>query len=216
MSWASASFALLSDVALGSLGGDLKRREKLTGHLADVLSNLYLATCAIRRFESEGRRKEDEPFLRWTTAECLSRAQAGFDAALRNFPVPVLGAVLRLVVAPWSRLNALALPPTDRQGHELARAMQERGPARERLLRGDFLSRDAGDPLARLERAFGLALQAQSIADRVRQATKDGRMARGDDAHARGIITAEEAQVLQQADAAREDAVQVDAFEVKA
>src|SRR5204863_2745334 len=38
LSWASASFALLSDLALGTLGGDLKRREKLTGHMADILT----------------------------------------------------------------------------------------------------------------------------------------------------------------------------------
>ncbi|HWM91585.1 MAG TPA: acyl-CoA dehydrogenase, partial [Thermoanaerobaculia bacterium] len=51
---ASARFALLTDLALLSLGSRLKLKEKLSGRFADVLSWMYLGFCALRRFEAEG------------------------------------------------------------------------------------------------------------------------------------------------------------------
>ena len=62
MNWASASFAFFADLALGSLGGRLKRKEKLTGRFADLLSWMYLGTAVLIRFEKEGRPEEQEPF----------------------------------------------------------------------------------------------------------------------------------------------------------
>ncbi len=216
--WASASFALFADVALGALGGDLKRREKLTGHLADVLSALYLATCAIKRFESEGRRSEDEPFLRWATEECFARAQAGFDAALRNFPVPLVGAILAGPIALWSRMNPWSRGPSDALGHALARASQEPGTLRDRLLAGDFVPREDGDALRGLEAAFALAHRSQAVTDRLKQAMRAGKIERGDvedaldAALAAGVITGEEAALVRAAREARRAAIQVDSF----
>src|SRR5690606_24375425 len=37
LAWASASYAIMADVAMGSLGGALKMKEKLTGRYADAL-----------------------------------------------------------------------------------------------------------------------------------------------------------------------------------
>ncbi|MFQ5583077.1 MAG: acyl-CoA dehydrogenase, partial [Calditrichia bacterium] len=59
IAWASASFAFMADVAMGLYGGNLKRKEKLTGRFADIFSWLYLGTAVLRRFEAEGQRKED-------------------------------------------------------------------------------------------------------------------------------------------------------------
>src|SRR5207244_4147225 len=65
LSWSSATFALLSDVAMGVLGGQLKMKEKITGRFADILAHMYMATAVIRRFEAEGRREEDLPFAHY-------------------------------------------------------------------------------------------------------------------------------------------------------
>jgi acyl-CoA dehydrogenase len=51
----SASFALTADLAMGLLGGKLKRLELLSARLGDVLSCLYLAATAIWRYQMEGQ-----------------------------------------------------------------------------------------------------------------------------------------------------------------
>jgi acyl-CoA dehydrogenase len=218
LDWACASFSVISEVALGTLGGDLKRREKLTGHLADVAINILLGMAAVRRFEAEGRRAEDVPLLEFAARTSLSRAQSGFDAALRNFPVKGLRLVLAGPVALWSRLNPFALPPSDALGHELARLVQEPGPVRERLLAGTYLSSDPQDALARLEHAFELTHRASAVTDRLRKGMRSGKLDRVEleaalgQALERGLVTPQDAQLVRDAEAARRDAVQVDSF----
>src|SRR5206468_751611 len=65
----SAALALTADVSMLALGGSLKRREKLSARLGDVLSLLYLASATLKRYEDDGRPQEDLPTLRWCLAE---------------------------------------------------------------------------------------------------------------------------------------------------
>ncbi|WP_210505301.1 acyl-CoA dehydrogenase domain-containing protein, partial [Pantoea ananatis] len=51
----SANLALLSDVSMAVLGGSLKRRERMSARLGDVLSQLYLASATLKRYDDEGR-----------------------------------------------------------------------------------------------------------------------------------------------------------------
>ncbi|MES2949636.1 MAG: acyl-CoA dehydrogenase [Pseudomonadota bacterium] len=50
----SAQFALTVDLAMGLLGGQLKRLELLSARLADVLCALYLASSCVWRYEMDG------------------------------------------------------------------------------------------------------------------------------------------------------------------
>jgi acyl-CoA dehydrogenase len=145
---ASARFALLTDLALLSLGSRLKFREKLSGRFADVLSWMYLGFCALRRFEAEGGRPEDLPLVRWSVEHALSRIQTAFEGIRQNFAGP-----LRILI-PRGRIGA---PPSDRLGAEVAAILRTPGEQRDRLTDGVFLPADPGEALARLERAFVLA-----------------------------------------------------------
>ena len=127
LAWASASFALLADVALGALGGNLKRRGKITGRFADLLSWMYLGVATLRRFEAEGRRDADRPFLHWAMQYALAQIQQGFDGLFQNLNVPGLGWLLRGPIGLWSRMNPIGAMPSDALGHQIARALQ--GPA---------------------------------------------------------------------------------------
>ena len=144
---ASARFALLTDLALLSLGSRLKKREKLSGRFADVLSWMYLGFCALRRFEAEGRRPEDLPLVRWSVEHALSRIQTAFEGIRQNFEGP-----LRILI-PRGRIGA---PPGDRLGGEVADVLRKPGEQRDRLTAGSFLPADPEEALARLERAFVL------------------------------------------------------------
>ncbi|HEX3130158.1 MAG TPA: acyl-CoA dehydrogenase, partial [Thermoanaerobaculia bacterium] len=148
LSWASARFALLTDLALLTLGSRLKLREKLSGRFADVLSWMYLGFCALRRFEAEGRRAEDLPLVRWAAEHALSQIQTAFEAIYANFGGP-LGWLLRQRI-PTMRFNPVGAPPSDRLGAEAADALRRPGPQRDRLTSGLFLPSDLDEPLAKL------------------------------------------------------------------
>ncbi len=222
LAWASASFAYLADIAMGTLGGDLKRKEKLTGRFADIFSWMYLGAATLRRFEAEGRRREDEPFFHWGMQFALAKIQAGFDGLFENMRVPGLTWLLRGPVALWSRLNRLGTVPSDDLGQEVARRMQTPGEQRQRLTKGIFVPADTTQALGRLENAFRLAAEGDQITRKVYQAVKAGQLPKAAPAKLlpkaveAGVITAEEARLVQQAEAARWDAIQVDAFTLEA
>lgn len=144
---ASARFALLTDLALISLGSRLKFKEKLSGRFADVLSWMYLGFCALRRFEAEGRREEDLPLVRWAAEHALGSIQTAFEGIRQNFEGP-----LRFLI-PRGRIGA---PPSDRLGTEVAAILRKPGEQRDRLTADVFLPADPDEALARLERAFVL------------------------------------------------------------
>ena len=50
----SAAFAFLADISLLVLGGALKRKERLSARLGDILSMLYLCSAVLKRFKDDG------------------------------------------------------------------------------------------------------------------------------------------------------------------
>ncbi len=218
LAWASASFAFLADVAMGTLGGDLKRKEKITGRYADIFSWMYLANAVLTRFEREGRREEDEPFFRWSMEYALARMQEGFDGLFENLSVPALSSVFAGPMALWSRINPLGKGPSDYLGHRVAQAMQVPGPQRDRHTTGLFVSEDREDPLGRLEHALRLVHEANGVERKIRDAVKAGLVRKGspaammEQALEGGVLSADEAALLRTAEEARWDAIQVDDF----
>src|SRR5205823_1973128 len=61
----SSAFALVSDISMFVIGGSLKRREKISARLGDILSMLYIASATVKRFHDDGRPKDDRPLLAW-------------------------------------------------------------------------------------------------------------------------------------------------------
>lgn len=218
MAWTSATFAFVSDVALGSLGGALKIREKLTGRFADVLSWMYLGTAVLRRFEAEGRRKEDEPFLHYSMQLAFANIQEAFDGIFRHLDAPLIGWFFRNPIAFWSRLNPISTMPSDRIGKKIAKAVQTPGEHRDRITDGIYVSSDPEDALGRLENAFRLSVEAESVADKIKNAIRKKELPRDKPARLinaaleKGIITKEDFDLVQKAETARNDAIQVDSF----
>jgi acyl-CoA dehydrogenase len=218
LAWASASFALLTDLALCTLGGSLKRRGKITGRFADIFSWMYLGVATLRRFEAEGRRAADLPFLHWSMQYALAQIQRGFDGLLQNLDIPGLGGILAGPLALWSRINPIGHMPRDELGRQIARAIQRPGPQRDALTAGIYVSPDRHEALGRLERAFTLACGAEAAAGKIREGIQAGKLPKERVQHLvakaveLGIITRAEAQEMQEAEEARDDAVQVDSF----
>lgn len=218
LSWASASFATMADVAMGLYGGDLKRKESVTGRFADIFSWMYLGNAVLKRFESEGRREEDLPFLRWSMDYTLCQIQRGFEDLFRNFDAPFLGWFFRGPIGFWARFNAIGTYPKDKDGLAVATALQTPGAQRDRITPTIFQSPDVGHPLFELEKAFALCHAADEVAGKIKKAIRRKELPRAkpmevaEQAKDRGIISAEELELLHQAEVAREDRIQVDSF----
>ena len=114
----SAAFALIADLVLVTLGGKFKFREKLSGRLADALIHLYMGSAMLKRFEDDGRPLEDLPLLQWGMDDSLYTIQQSLIGLLQNFPVPLLGGIIRLITFP---LGHTYTRPTDRVGRKVAR-----------------------------------------------------------------------------------------------
>jgi acyl-CoA dehydrogenase len=215
LAWAAASFALLADFALLALGSRLKLRGKLSGRFADALSWIYLAFATLRRFEAEGRPEEDVALLDWATGECLHRVDGALHGILENLSGP-LGPILRGPVALWSRLNPIARAPSDRLGGRVAAAILVPGARRDRLTAGLFLPVGEEEPLAILERAFELGVEAEPLLARLRRAQKEGELAGGapagvlGEAVATGVLGEAEAAVVRRAAELGREVVRVD------
>ncbi|MCP3982715.1 MAG: acyl-CoA dehydrogenase [bacterium] len=221
LSWASASFAVLADLAMGTLGGELKRKESVTGRFADILTWLYLGSTVLRRFEAEGRRKEDLPFVDWSMRYALTEIQAAFDGLYENLDPPAMGWLFRGPIAAWSRFNPLATAPTDHMGTRVARALQRPGELRDRHTAGVYLPTDPETAIGRLDRAMALCAEAEGVERKLKQAIRARKLAKAPpatlitEALEKSIITVEEASLLRAAEEARDDAIQVDSFSLE-
>jgi acyl-CoA dehydrogenase len=222
LSWASATFAVLTDVALIRYGGSLKRHENLTGRYADALSWLYLTSAVLRRFEAEGRPDADLATVQWAAQYGLVQIQTAFEGIVSNLSFPVVGPLLKPFMGLGLRLNPLAILPTDALGHQVAKDLQRTGEMRDRLTAGIYLPTDPTDALGRLEQAHTLSQQADTIHRRLKDNLIAGQISTNGPkdqtesletlAHRAGLLTQTEWDLLKAADQARKEAIQVDAF----
>lgn len=217
LSWASASFAFYADLALGSYGGALKMKEKIAGRYADILSHMYLAAATLRRFEAEGRRVEDEIFFKWSMEYIFYRIQVAFEGILSEIKVPGLSWIFR-VAGVWGRFNPIGKYPSDYLGHKVAEAMQTMGEQRDRITENVYVPKEPTEAVGRYEHTMRLITDAQPAFKKVFVAMKKRELPKASPADLiapaleKGIITTEEADLISKAEAAREDAIQVDDF----
>ena len=123
----SINYAVMSDLALLILGGKLKRKERLSGQFADVLSNLFLAACALKKYNNEGSLEGDLPLLRWSMDNTLPTAkQVMLDILFKKDDIIA----------------------------DVANITQSDSPTRDKLTRGIYSNTDPLDCTGRIENAF--------------------------------------------------------------
>ncbi len=215
----SAAFALAADVAMFALGGALKRRERLSARLGDILSNLYLASAALKRYEDDARPAEDLPLLDWSVQDALNRIEEAFYGLFQNLPGRLLAWALRGVIFPFIFPYGREFPPPrDELGHRVVGLLLEPSAVRERLTRGVFIPGDEREPVAVLEAALRAVIAAEPIGARIRDARErgliQGRFADEivDEAVAKGVISPGDKAVMERARALRRQVIMVDDF----
>ena len=212
----SSAFALLADVSMFVIGGNLKRREKISARLGDILSLLYIASATVKRFEDEGRQKDDVPLLNWAVYDSFFKLQIAMDGVLANFPNRFVAALLRILVFP----KGLTLDtPSDKCGSRVAEILLTPGASRDRLTAGAYVPRNEDDVVGRLELAMEAVIKAEPIEAKLRRAAKEGKLPQRTDAERRlaaakqGIVSPAELDHLAYTDRLRHDVIKVDDFD---
>ncbi|MDD4979316.1 MAG: acyl-CoA dehydrogenase [Gallionella sp.] len=212
----SAAFALSSDIAMAVLGGTLKRREKISARLGDVLSLMYLCSATLKRFEDDGRPADDLPLLHWSMQDALYKIQEAFDGVIQNFPNKIVRGLLSVLIFPAGQRLSL---PSDHLGHQVSTLLMTPGAARDRLSDGMYLPKDEQDAVGALEAALTSTLACeplQAVLEEARKAKKLkalDEVARIAEARDAGIITADQALQLERDYALRRKVIMVDDFD---
>jgi acyl-CoA dehydrogenase len=200
----SAAFALCADMALLTLGGALKRKEMLSARFGDILSELYLLSAALKRWQDEGRQSKDFALLEWCMGSGFKTIENRLAEILANLPNRFVAAILKLVVQPF---GARTIGPSDRVVHNCAQIVLEPSAARDRLTPDLSHVEDDGGR-ARLEKAFVLVTAAEAAHKKMRSA----HLHDWNEALKRGVITQAEAEQLAAAHEAVTRVIEVDDF----
>ncbi|MBW3694378.1 acyl-CoA dehydrogenase [Vibrio sp. T187] len=211
----SANMALLSDISMAVLGGSLKRKERLSARLGDILSQLYLSSATLKRFEDDGRQVEDLPLVHWGMQDSLQQAEVAIDEFLANFPNPVVGRLLRLIIMPFGRVRRA---PNDKLDSQVANIIQTPSATRSRIGRGQYLQPTEHNAAGKIEQALDIILKAEPLFDKVCKETHQRRPFLRLDLIAelgleKNLISQEEANLLIEAEEHRLYTINVDDFE---
>ncbi len=212
----SAALALLADMTLMILGGTLKRRERISARLGDLLSQLYLASAALKYFHDQGEPACEVVYVKWSVENCLATIQITIDELLNNFPKPFLGNCLRRLIFPWGTAYR---KPKDQLHHELVQTMLKPSALRDRLTKHCYLGKNITDPVHRLDLALAQMSTVEPIWKKFQTAVRNGKLPQSmslpeklQAIQATGELSEEEARTLQEFDALYQEVIKVDEF----
>jgi len=212
----STAFALLADVSMFVIGGSLKRKEKLSARLGDVLSLLYLSSTALKFYDQRGRQQDELPLLRWALYDSAFKIQVALDGIIQNFPSRAIAFVLRRLVFPR---GLTLIQPSDQMGHEVADLLIQPSAVRSRLIAGIYLPKDENDLMGKLEAAMHAVIAAEPVDAKVRAAKKAGRIttqgaeSQYEEAMKLSVISETELALWKRARALQHEIIMVDDFD---
>lgn len=212
----SAALASMSDIALGILGGNLKRRELLSARLGDVHSQLFIA-CSILKFHSaHPRTRAEDAHAEYALTRSLYLAQEALRDFADNFPQRWLATLVRFVTMPCGKI---VRKPNDNLIRELGELIMEENPVRQLLAQYLYVSHDPQDAAGRVESTYQLLLSLGPVWNAFLKAKNTGKIAGATteelakDAAAKNIIQPQDVARIVEYDARRFDCLLTDAFD---
>jgi acyl-CoA dehydrogenase len=179
---------------------------------------MNIGTAVLRRWEADGRKKEDLPYVHYSMNLAFYEMQRAFDGILHNFDVPLVGWIFKGPIRLWSGFNSFSQPPTDRTGHKIVSLMLADSEQRRRLYEGIYMPKEDDQQVLRLEKAFQVIKRSEDVERKMRDAVKAKKLPKLkgvkliEEALAKGVITQIERADLLKAEELRIDAIQVDDF----
>ncbi|MBM3589984.1 MAG: acyl-CoA dehydrogenase [Alphaproteobacteria bacterium] len=220
ISWCSATFAFLADVAMARFGGNLKRKEKINGRFGDALSAMYFATCILRKFKENNCPSSEKDIVEHALREQFSKAQYAIESLYQNLFNGFFGVIFK-PFALFARFNAFVCPSSDKLSADIAEKICQNGELRDNLTRGVFVNDDKFDNLGRLENAFILKHKSLDILSKIKKAIKNKQLIKKDlrvniaEALEQHIINSDEKNLLIEMLDACYDAILVDEYSLE-
>lgn len=212
----SANFALVSDMALGLLAGDLKRKEMLSGRLADIHAHLFISTAILKFYEAGQKTEAEQLHAKLALQKAFLNIQEAFWGLFENFPAKLPAAFVKWICFPFGRVIS---KPDDELKQQVAELMMQEHPFREQLKHHVFYSTKADDVTGRLEHTFQILRTLEPLWDKFKKAESKGKF-KGltfeeniEHATKEGFISESEAQQLLQYNAIRFDSMLTDIFD---
>lgn len=212
----SANFALTADMSLGLLAGDLKRKEMLSGRLADIHSHLFMATALLKFYENGQKSEAEQLHAQLSLNKALYNAQEAFFGLFENFPAKFPAWLVKVVCFPFGRPIA---KPSDQLKQQVAELLMQEHPFRESLKQHVFYSTQTDDVTGRMESTFQMLLAIEPLWNRFKKAESKGQFKgltfeeRMQDALSQNAVTAAEAEQLLSYNAQRYDSMLTDVFD---
>ncbi|RSO19645.1 acyl-CoA dehydrogenase [Acinetobacter pittii] len=212
----SANFALVSDMSLGLLAGDLKRKEMLSGRLADIHAHLFISTAILKFYEAGQKTEAEQLHAKLALQKAFLNIQEAFWGLFENFPAKLPAAFVKWICFPFGRVIS---KPDDELKQQVAELMMQEHPFREQLKHHVFYSTKADDVTGRLEHTFQILRTLEPLWDKFKKAESKGKFTgltfeeNIAQAIKEGFISESEAQQLLQYNAIRFDSMLTDVFD---
>lgn len=212
----SAALALLADASLILLGGSLKRRERISARLGDILSYLYLASAVLKYYHDNNKPITDIDYVCWSLQHCLYKIQLACNELLHNFPHRWIGKLLSWVIFPF---GVAYLPPKDSLHNAIVSAMLNPCELRDRITQHCYISNQFNDLGNRLEKALAKIADTEMVAKKLQKAVQSKMIPswysfgqRIQAAKEGGILTIEEMVLLTDFELLRKEIIKVNEF----
>lgn len=212
----SAALALLADTSLILLGGSLKRRERLSARLGDIMSQLYLASTVIKYYYDLNKPASDTDYVCWSIQECLYKIQIAIDELLHNFPHRWVGKLLRFIIFPY---GVAYRRPSDKLHRSIVEKMLSPSELRDRITQHCYINDSENDLVSRLDKALTQSPLADPLQKKLHKAIQSGLVDRSfayadciKAAQKAGILNAEESQLLSEFESLRNEVIKVNEF----
>lgn len=212
LTWVSAEFTLLTNVALGILGPSLKKRENISARFGDILSNCYLITATLREFENSPDEK-DEILVDYICNYCFNEIQKAREEIITN--IGYLGYLLPLV-----KINPFSIKAKDSLNAEIVKNLSEQEYLQD-LTSALFISKDQNDRLAKLQLAIKLNKEAENSFKILKDAIKNGTIKKDKSENMikelleKNLLSNEEIEKMLEAHTLKQEVISVDSFDAE-
>lgn len=213
----SSAFAFTSDVTMAMYGASLKRKERISARLGDVLSHLYLASSVLKNYNDTDKEDKERmlPYVEYCLQYSLHEAERSFFELFENYSIKAIGKILRLMLFPF---GSTYKKPSDKLAHIICKNTIKDTEARELLTKGVFIGDDESEPLRQMEDTFVMVKKEEEIERKIKEAVKQNIIKKDEtenmikEAIHKAVITKEDSMFLEKTAKARYEVISVDSF----
>jgi len=216
ITYMSTAYSYVNDLSLTVLGAGLKRRERLSARLGDIMSYLYMACAVLKYYKDTGEPESDDLFVDWSLQHCLYQSQQAMLDLFRNFPNRLLATKMKLFVFPYGKKFK---KPGDDLEAKICKELVANNPTRNWMKEKCHIPNDNNDPVGRVENAYLISLETAPIKHKIIEAMKSGELPKAnwsslvDKACEKSIITKQESKQVKTMLSMVDDVIQTDEFD---